>query len=101
MKKILLINTKYRIKGGEDSNINQEILDLKKNFEVELLEFDNKKLEIMDIVSFFIGSNITSNRILNKKLDEFNPDYAYIHNTWFKAGLGIFKVLIKKIYLSI
>ena len=66
MKKILLINTKYRIKGGEDSNINQEILDLKKNFEVELLEFDNKKLEIMDIVSFFIGSNITSNRILNK-----------------------------------
>ena len=53
MKKILLINTKYRIKGGEDSNINQEILDLKKNFEVELLEFDNKKLEIMDIVSFF------------------------------------------------
>ena len=32
MKKILLINTKYRIKGGEDSNISQEILDLKKNF---------------------------------------------------------------------
>ena len=54
MKKILLINTKYRIKGGEDSNINQEILDLKKNFEVELLEFDNKKLEIMDIVSFLL-----------------------------------------------
>ena len=104
MKKILLINTKYRIKGGEDSNINQEILDLKKNFEVELLEFDNKKLEIMDIVSFFIGSNITSNRILNKKLDEFKPDYAYIHNTWFKAGLGIFKVLIKKnipVYLKL
>lgn len=104
MKKILLINTKYRIEGGEDSNINQEILDLKKNFKVELLEFDNKKLEIMDIVSFFIGSNITSNRILNKKLDEFNPDYAYIHNTWFKAGLGIFKVLIKKnipVYLKL
>ena len=58
----------------------------------------------MDIVSFFIGSNITSNRILNKKLDEFNPDYAYIHNTWFKAGLGIFKVLIKKnipVYLKL
>ena len=66
MKKILLINTKYRIKGGEDSNINQEILDLKKNFEVELLEFDNRKLEIMDIVSFFIGSNPISNSILTK-----------------------------------
>ena len=37
-------------------------------------------------------------------MDEFNPDYAYVHNTWFKAGLGIFKVLNKKnipIYLKL
>ena len=46
---------KYRIKGGEDSNINQEILDLKKNFEVELLEFDNKKLNYGYSI-LFIGS---------------------------------------------
>ena len=26
----------------------------------------------------------------------FNPDIVYVHNTWFKAGLGFSKFLIKK-----
>ena len=33
---------------------------------------------------------------LRKILDEFSPDYAYVHNTWFKGSLGIFEVLKEK-----
>ena len=36
-QKILIINTKYRIFGGEDSNIADEITLLKKHFEIEKL----------------------------------------------------------------
>ena len=94
MKKILLINTKYREYGGEDSNIIQEIDFLSKNYQVEFLEFDNsEKLKVSDIISFITRSNKNSNKILKDKLLTFKPDIVYVHNIWFKANLGIFKVL--------
>ena len=43
MKKVLVINNKYKIKGGEDSNIIDEINLLKNKYTVEFLEFDNSK----------------------------------------------------------
>ena len=39
LQKVLVINTKYRIFGGEDSNIIDEINLLNKYFDVEYLEF--------------------------------------------------------------
>ena len=97
MKKILIINTKYKELGGEDSNILDEIDLLSKHHKVEYLEFDNsKKLNIFDLLSFLNNSNFISNKIVSRKIDEFKPDVAYIHNTWFKANLGIFKILKKK-----
>tara|TARA_B100001250_G_scaffold169750_1_gene146179 strand:+ start:9102 stop:10274 length:1173 start_codon:yes stop_codon:yes gene_type:complete len=97
MKKILVINTKYKIMGGEDSNIVDEINLLKKNFEVEYLEFDNsRKLNIFDILAFFINTNIYSNKLLKETLKKFKPDLVYIHNTWFKSNLGVFKILDKR-----
>lgn len=97
MKKVLVINTLYKEFGGEDSNINDEVEALKKNFEVKYLEYDNKnKLNLYDLLSFLFRSNISSNQILEDTLNKFNPDYAYVHNVWFKANLGIFKILDKK-----
>lgn len=94
MKKILLINTKYREFGGEDSNIDEELKFLKKFYIVEYLEFKNsEKIKLSDIYSFLFQTNFVSNKILKDKLNSFNPDVVYIHNTWFKAGLGIFKIL--------
>ena len=29
-------------------------------------------------------------------MDTFKPDIVYIHNTWFKANLGIFDILKKE-----
>jgi len=97
MKKILIINTKYKELGGEDSNILDEIDLLSKHYKVEYLEFDNsKKLNVFDLLSFLNNSNFISNKIVSRKIDEFKPDVAYVHNTWFKANLGIFKILKKK-----
>ena len=96
MKRILLINTKYRTFGGEDANIIDELGLLKEKYIVEYLEYDNsERVNFFDVIGFFTNSNFSSNKKLQKKIDSFNPDVAYVHNTWFKSNLGIFKVLKK------
>ncbi len=96
MKKVLVINNKYKIKGGEDSNIIDEIDLLKNKYKVEFLEFDNsKKMSLLDFISLFTNSNLHSNQILLKKLKSFNPDAVYVHNLWFVGNLGILKILKK------
>jgi hypothetical protein len=41
VKKILVINTIYKEKGGEDTNIVDEIIFLKKHYDIKYLEFKN------------------------------------------------------------
>ena len=97
MKKILVINTKYKKFGGEDSNFVEEIKFLKKFYNVDYLNFDNsEKLNIYDVIGFFTLSNPSINKVLKLKLKSFKPDVVYVHNTWFKANLGIFNILIKE-----
>ena len=97
MKKLLVIHNKYQIPGGEDSNIHDEISHLGKEYEVKYLEFNNlEKFIFFDLLSLVIRTNLISNRLLKKELDSFKPDAVYIHNTWFKANLGIFKILKKR-----
>ena len=97
MKKILLIHNRYRYQGGEDLAVENELQLLKKDYIVEKLYFDNDLKNILSLIfSFLFNYNPRSQKILKNKLREFNPDYAYIHNTWFKASLGIFTVLETK-----
>ncbi len=97
MKRILIIHNKYKFFGGEDSNISEEIDLLKKHYDVEYLEYKNSdKFTIYDLFSFINNSNRLANKKLEKVIDEFNPDIAYVHNTWFKINLGVFKVLERK-----
>ena len=97
MKKVLLIHNNYQIKGGEDTNLEEEIKFLKKNYELEVLLFDNsQRINVYDLVTFMTGRNLQSDKKILKKINKFNPDIVYIHNTWFKIGFGIFKLLEKK-----
>lgn len=97
MKKILVINTRYRIYGGEDSNIQDELDLLRNKYETYYLEFDNSdRLNITDLIAFVFGTNIKSNKLLKDVIADFNPDLVYIHNLWFKGQLGIFKILNRK-----
>ena len=97
MKKILLVHTRYRITGGEDIAVENEILALKKVYDVETLIFSNNEIDniFKQIIYFLINKNSQSDRLLEKKLNSFKPDMVYIHNTWFKASLGIFRLLKK------
>ena len=97
MKKILIIHNKYREVGGEDIAVENEINLLKKSYEVKVLYFNNNFQSFINtLISFFTLTNFQSNRIIKKELKQFNPDYVYIHNTWFKVSLGVFKLLERK-----
>lgn len=94
MKKVLVIHNQYRNTGGEDIAVSNEISLLKKHYVVESLFFTNQKVKLLPtFFGFVISSNFKSNKILKKKLKKFKPDIVYVHNTWFNASLGIFKIL--------
>ena len=97
MKKILIIHNKYQNIGGEDIAVDQEVNTLKKYFDVHELYFSNNFSNYFsDIFGLLNSNNKKSNEILNKTLKEFNPNIVYVHNTWFKASLGIFNILKSK-----
>ncbi len=100
MKKILLINTEYREYGGEDANIKDELNLLSKYFDVEFINFSNSSNNLSSILGFISSNNHSSNKILYRKISSFKPDVLYVHNTWFKANLGVFKIS-KKLNLPI
>ena len=94
MKKLLIIHTKYRNIGGEDIAVNNEINLFSKYFEVKVLYFYNNNLAFpYDYFAFFTNNNSQSNKKLKEVINSFNPDFALVHNTWFKANLGIFQIL--------
>lgn len=97
MKKILIVHNFYKEFGGEDSNIYEEIDFLKKKYEILFFYEENKKaLNVYDLLSFIFRSNIKTNKKFVDTINDFNPDTVYIHNTWFKINLGIFKILKRK-----
>jgi glycosyltransferase involved in cell wall biosynthesis len=93
MKKILLIHTRYRNIGGEDISFINELKFLSQHFEVENLVFSNDKLSFKDYIYLVTNNNKKSSKLLEKKIQKFQPDFIYVHNTWFKASLGIFRVI--------
>ncbi len=96
MKKILVVHNRYLEEGGEDIAVNHEVELLKDKFNVKELYFDNKINNYLSQAFYFlINKNIKSIRMLRSTLNDFEPDIVYVHNTWFKASLGIFKELEK------
>jgi glycosyltransferase involved in cell wall biosynthesis len=96
MKKILLIHNKYRDIGGEDIAVTEEIEFLKKYYQVEVLYFNNVISSYSNaLFSFLTQNNIMSNKRVTVAIKTFDPDLIYVHNTWFKASLGIFREINK------
>lgn len=96
MKKVLVIHNKYRNIGGEDIAVNNEIKLLKKHYIVEDIIYSNNSIfSLSSLASFITSSNFRSTRLLKNKLLQFKPDIVYVHNTWFQASLGLFRVLKK------
>lgn len=96
MKKLLIVHNFYRDYGGEDANIFEEIKFFEKKYEVDFFSLNNnKRINIYDLLNFIFRTNPKSNKLFKEKIKQFNPDVVYIHNIWFKIGLGIFKILKK------
>ena len=94
MKKVLIIHTKYRNFGGEDTAVENEAKLFSKYYKVKVLYFHNNITSyVNDSISFISRKNRNSMKVLQNEIDEFQPDIAYVHNTWFKGSLGVFKVL--------
>lgn len=92
-----MVHNFYKEFGGEDANIYEEIEFFKKKYDVLFFYEENKNpINIFDIFSFIFHTNITANKKFLNTLEEFQPDIVYIHNTWFKVNLGIFKILKNK-----
>ena len=102
MKKILIIHNRYQYVGGEDIATDKEIQLLSKNYDVETLIYENSKKDLIyTFISFFTNTNYKSLKILKKKLKEFYPDIVYIHNTWFKASVGLVNYLGIPLYQTL
>ena len=99
MRKILIIHNAYRNIGGEDVAVQNEVNFLKKYYDVRELYFDNhiKPINYLSQAkSFFLNSNKEALKLTRNAIEEFQPDLVYVHNTWFKASVAIFKLLKKK-----
>jgi glycosyltransferase involved in cell wall biosynthesis len=97
VKKLLIVHNFYKEFGGEDANIYEEIEFFKKKYEVSFFyQENNHSINIFDIFSFIFQTNIRTNKKFLDIVEEFQPDAVYIHNTWFKINLGIFKILKNK-----
>tara|TARA_B100000282_G_scaffold188655_1_gene137373 strand:- start:469 stop:1614 length:1146 start_codon:yes stop_codon:yes gene_type:complete len=96
MKKILIIHNNYRQVGGEDIAVENEIEFLDSVYQVETLIFDNNiQNPLLQFLYFVLNRNLQSERKLQEVLKNFQPDIVYIHNTWFKASISIFRLLEK------
>ena len=94
MKKILIIHTRYRNFGGEDAAVENEINLLERHYEVKTIYFTNSISNYFyDITAFITTRNKSSINKIQQEINNFKPDIAYVHNTWFKASLGVFSIL--------
>ena len=96
MDKILIIHNKYRLTGGEDIAVANEISILKKHFNIKVIYFDNKITNyLLQPFYFLINKNLESIKIIKEEIKNFDPNLVYVHNTWFKVSPSIFSEILK------
>ena len=98
MKKILVIHTSYRSKGGEQAAFLNDKLELQKKFVIKSINLNNEIYRpLLDTFNILLNRNKGLIKSLKELETEFSPDYYYFHNTWFKAA-GIVSHLLNVTY---
>ena len=81
-KKILVLHNSYKQYGGEDAAVEDEIELLKKDYIVDYINFKNDNPNsIQEINGLFFNFNNESIKKISSKINLFNPDILYVHNT--------------------
>lgn len=93
--KILVIHTKYRYKGGEDSVVSNEIKLLEsKGAQVQLLQFSNQKNAFLNVLQ--LPFNYTAYSKTMKNISSFRPDVIHIHNLHFAGSPSVIYAIKKQ-----
>jgi glycosyltransferase involved in cell wall biosynthesis len=86
--RILFVHTFYKLPGGEDAVVENEIALLRENgHEVELLSFSNSGGGLLKLL--LMPYNPFSYAATRKKLKAFVPDVVHIHNLHFAASAAV------------
>ncbi|MET1054829.1 MAG: glycosyltransferase family 4 protein [Pedobacter sp.] len=97
--KILVVHTYYKLKGGEDSVVANEIKLLRAaGMEVEQLSFSNSGSTLSKLVQ--VPFNWGSYRTALRKVEQFHPDVVHIHNLHFSGSAAVVYA-IKKLKVPI
>lgn len=85
--KVLFIHTFYKLSGGEDTVVKNEMELLKSiGHEVELLAFNNDNLSLLKLL--LLPFNVFSYFKTKRFIKRFKPDLVHIHNTHFGGSLS-------------
>lgn len=97
--RILIVHTYYKLKGGEDSVVTNEIKLLRSNgISVDQLIFNNSGSTLLKLLQ--LPFNIGSYRKTLKKVKFFNPDIVHIHNLHFSGSAAVIYA-VKKLKVPI
>ena len=86
--RVLIVHTIYKIKGGEDSVVDNEAELLRSaGYQVELLTFFNNGNTALKLIQ--LPFNLSSYFATLKKIREFKPEVMHIHNLHFAGSPSV------------
>ncbi|MFC4213184.1 glycosyltransferase [Pedobacter lithocola] len=86
--RILVIHTFYKLQGGEDVVVENEMKLLRENgHQVELLKFDNSNFSFIKLI--LMPFNLFAYFKTKKFIRHFKPNIIHIHNLHFGASLSV------------
>ena len=86
--KVLVVNTKYQLKGGEDSVVQNEVALLREaGVTTRVLEFSNYSNTLFKIL--MLPFNVASFNKTSRMLRAYRPDVVHIHNLHFSASPAV------------
>lgn len=92
--RILFIHTYYRLPGGEDAVVQNEMdLLTSQGHTVELLAFNNQGKGLLKLL--MMPYNPFSYQKTKNKIKEFKPDMVHIHNLHFAASASVIYAIRK------
>ncbi len=86
--KVLVIHTAYKLRGGEDTVVQNEIeLLMSAGHKIELLQFSNSGGTLFKLLQ--LPFNLSSYNATKQKIKDFKPDIIHIHNLHFAASPSV------------
>jgi glycosyltransferase involved in cell wall biosynthesis len=95
--KILIIHNFYKIDGGENKRVNEDML-LYQNSDHEVVLYSKDNNQNFFINIFYMLFSIFNPLVyfqVKKILKKFNPEVIHVHNTWYKIGTAAYFAINK------